>query len=127
MPQAYEIDVVRRVVLSRAWGVSTAQDLIDHYAALAADPRFDPSFSQLVDLRDIQRFDIATTILRRQALEQVFASTSPRALVGSSDEGFGLSRIYSAHAELSPQNVRVFREIAEAERWLGLDESEQGG
>ena len=123
MPQAYEIDVTRRIVLSRAWGVSTARDLVDHYAALAADPQFDPTFSQLVDLRGIERFDVPTPVLRREALEPVFASQSPRALVASSDVGFGLSRVYSAHAELVPQNVRVFRDIADAERWLGLSDS----
>ena len=121
MPAKYRIDVARRLVLSRAWGVFTAQDLYDHYNSLAADPAFDPGFSQLVDLRDVERVDMEPSVIRRHALEYLFSSGTQRALVTSSDVEYHLARMYKTFAEYVPQNVRVFRDMHDAEQWLGLE------
>ena len=121
MPASYRIDVARRVVLSRAWGVFSAQDVFDHFTALAADPAFDPSFYQLIDLRDVEQVDLETSFIRRHALERLFAGGALRALVVSSDIHYGLARMYGAYAEYASQNVRVFRDMHEAEQWLGLE------
>jgi len=120
MPASYRIDVERRLVLSRAWGVFTAQELYDIYTTLAADPAFDPSFVQLVDLRDVVRPYMEPSIIRRHALEYLFASGTQRALVTSSDVAYELARMYKTFAEYVPQNVQVFRDMHDAERWLGL-------
>jgi len=121
MPASYRIDVARRLVLSRAWGVFTAQDLYGHYTALSADPVFDPSFSQLVDLRDVEQVDMEPSVIRRHALERLFAAGAQRALVTSSDVAYELARMYGTSAAYVPQNVRVFREMPDAEQWLGLE------
>jgi predicted component of type VI protein secretion system len=120
LPTSYVIDAKRRLVYSRAWGVFSAAEMDEHRRAVATDPAFDPSFAQLGDLREVVRFDIETAILRREATETIFAPTARRALVASSDVGYGLSRVYGAHAELAQQSIRVFREIEDAERWLGV-------
>src|SRR3954465_10520793 len=119
MPASYRIDVARRLVLTRAWGVFTAQDLYDHYSTLSTDPAFDPSFPQVVDMRDIERVDMEPSIIRRHALEFLFASRTQRAIVTSSDIEYQLARMYKAVAEYVPQNVRVFRTMHDAEQWLG--------
>jgi hypothetical protein len=121
MPASFRIDVARRLVLTRAWGVFTAQDLYDHYNTLAADPAFDPSFPQLVDLRDVERVDMEPSIIRRHALERLFGEGTQRALVTSSDVAYELARIYKTFAEYVPQNVHVFRDMHDAEHWLGLE------
>ena len=121
MPAKYRIDVARRLVLSRAWGVFTAQELYDNFNALAADPGFDPSFPQLVDLRDVERPYMEPSIIRRHALEYLFASGTQRAIVTSSDVAYELARMYKTFAEYVPQNVRVFRDMHDAEQWLGLE------
>ena len=119
MPASYRIDVARRLVLSRAWGVFTAQDLFDHYTALAADAAFDPSFSQLVDLRDVEQVDMEPSVIRRHALEFLYGAGTQRALVTSSDVAYELARMYGTFAAYVPQNVRVFRDMRDAEQWLG--------
>ncbi len=123
MPASYRIDVARRLVLTRAWGVFTAQDLYDHYNSLAADPAFDPSFPQLVDLREVERVDMEPSIIRRHALEFLFGSGTQRALVTASDVAYQLARMYGAFAAYVPQNVHVFRDMHDAEHWLGLEAS----
>jgi hypothetical protein len=121
MPASFRIDVARRLVLSRAWGIVTAQDLFDHYTALAADPAFDPAFPQLIDLREIERVDMEPSIIRRHALEYLFASGTQRALVTASNIPYQLARMYGHFAAYVPQNVRVFRDMHDALQWLGLE------
>jgi hypothetical protein len=121
MPASYRIDVARRLVLSRAWGVFTVQDLFEHYTTLAADPAFDPGFSQLVDLRDVEEVGMTRSDIRRHALERLFGSSSRRALVVSSDAHYELARVYGAFAEYASQKVHVFRDMHDAAHWLGID------
>ena len=121
MPASYRIDVARRLVLSRAWGVFTAQDLYDHFSSLSADPVFDPSFSQLVDLRDVERVDMEPSVIRRHALERLFGEGAQRALVTSSDVAYELARMYGTFAAYVSQNVHVFRDMHDAEQWLGME------
>ena len=121
MPASYRIDVERRLVLSRGWGVFTAQDVLDHFNALGVDPAFEPSFGQLVDLRDVERIDMEPSFIRRHALERLFAPGAQRALVTASDVAYQLARMYSSYAAYVPQNVHVFRDMHDAERWLGIE------
>ncbi len=120
MPATYEIDVARRLVLSHVWGVFTAEDLKRHFTSLGADPAFDPTFSQLVDLRDVTDVELDAPAIRRHALERLFRSTARRALVVSTPHHYELARIYAVFAEYASQNVHVFRDMHDAEEWLGI-------
>ena len=120
MPATYEIDVARRLVLTRAWGVFTEQDLLGHFTSLGADPDFRSTFSQLADLRDVERAEVRREFIRRYALENLFDRRAQRAIVVSSAEHYELARIYADFAQYAPQNVRVFRDMHDAEEWLGL-------
>ena len=121
MPATNRIDVARRLVLSRVWGVFTMQDLMGHYNSLAADPAFDPGFSQLVDLRDVAQVELDTPAIRRHALERLFDRSARRALVVSTPYHYELARIYAVFAEYASQNVHVFRDMQAAEEWLGIE------
>jgi hypothetical protein len=48
---AFTIDTANRIVSSAAWGIVTDSDMVDHVRGLKADPRFAPSFAQVVDFR----------------------------------------------------------------------------
>jgi|KBSMisStandDraft_5_1062788.scaffolds.fasta_scaffold248345_2 hypothetical protein len=120
MPATYEIDVARRLVLSHGWGVFTEQDLLGHYTRLSMDPDFQPTFSQLADLRAVERAELRKEFLRRHALENLFDRYARRAVVVSSAEHYELARIYAEFAQYAPNNVHVFRDMHDAEEWLGL-------
>jgi len=120
MPIEYEIDADKHLVHCRASGTLTNRELIDHYRSIATDPAFDPHFDQLADLGPVERFDLDATTIRREALETVFDASARRAIVAPTDVGFGLARIYGSYAELAPQTVRVFRDMSDARRWLGI-------
>jgi hypothetical protein len=123
MPATYWIDVPKRLVLSRGWGVFTEQDLLGHFNTLAADPAFQPTFSQLADLRHVDRAEVSKPFIRRHALEHLFSSSARRAIVVSSADHYELARIYAEFAQYASQNVHVFRDIHDAEEWLGIETS----
>ena len=121
MPEGYQIDVARRLVMSRAWGVFSTAEFLAHFEAVVTDPAFDPTFAQLVDLRDVTSFNLDTGTLRAKAGASFFHPGVRRAIVAPSDLGFGLARMFGTYAESASQTIAVFRAIDEAEHWLGLD------
>lgn len=120
MPTAFEIDVPRRLVICRCWGVLTSDELVSHYRALRSDPAFDPGFSQIADLREVTAFDVDTRVLSSRTLVTTFAPTARRALVAPTDVGYALSFVYGRYAQSAEKNVQVFRVMRDAEQWLGL-------
>ena len=120
MPQSHQIDTARRIVVSRAWGGLSTVDFLAHFQAVGADPPFDPTFAQLVDLRDVTVFTLDTGTIREKAARSLFQPGVRRAIVAPSDIAFGLARMFGMYAASASQTVSVFRTIDEAERWLGL-------
>ena len=120
MPESYEIDQVRGLVISRAWESITDRELRSHYYRLEADRRFDPGYRQLIDVRDVRQFSLTSAVMLGTALAHVFRSGVPRAIVVANDEQFGLARMFAAYSEADGQCVQIFREPEAAKEWLGL-------
>ena len=121
MPFRYEIDRARRLVLSTATGTVTDEDLHTHMRRLAADPNFDPTYRQLVDLRDVSNVDVTSGGLRALGSSNPWKEPTRRAVVCERDVVFGLARMYQLLTDDDPHEVQVFREISEALDWLALD------
>jgi len=51
-------------------------------------------------------------------LPSLFSPESRRALVVPSDLGFGMARVFEQRSGERRRDIRVFREIDEARRWL---------
>ncbi len=119
MPGSYTILPESRFVLSRSWGVLTQALLLAHSRALAGDPRFQPSFAQLSDLREVTDITVTAPGVREAAEASPFGAGSRRALVASSDFIFGMARMYELFRENATGEVMVFRDVHEALRWLG--------
>lgn len=122
MPYAYQIDRRRRLVISRWWGVTTDEELIELYEHLRSDPQFDSSYSELVDVRDVERYETAGITIEAVARLRIFAPGVQRAAIAPSDVGFGLARMFATYAENQGHLVEVFRSEREARDWLGLDD-----
>ena len=84
MTASYEIDRRRRLVISRGSNVVTDEELIDHYVSLRRDPAFDPTYRQLIELREVRRFDTAEVTLEAAARLRVFAPEVRRAIAARS-------------------------------------------
>ena len=120
MPYSYTIDLSRGLVLSRFWGVLTDGDVRGHRRGLESDPAFDPSFHHLVDAREMAVAAVTDAAVTEVARESAFRRGTRRAFV--LDEAqyrrSGLERLFLHYAEQARgQEVKVFHDLAEAERW----------
>ncbi|HET7535685.1 MAG TPA: hypothetical protein VFJ90_04475 [Candidatus Didemnitutus sp.] len=120
MPTDYVIDVPRRVIFSTTTGNSSLQEIKEHHTRLMQDPSFAPSFNQLLDLRQLEGHNATTADLMALAERNVFGAGSRRAIVVSQDVHYGLARMFEMMRQ-GEEEIMVFRDIAEARQWLGLE------
>ena len=124
MAITYHIDAPRGLVLTTASGVLTDEELLDHKRRLVEDPHFTPGMKELSDVRGVDKLNVTPEgIGQMVALDKLHA---PRlgdyrlAILASEDFVFGTARMYQMLTEDSLEGVRVFRDRAEAEEWLGV-------
>ena len=123
MPIFSQIDSSLGVVFSTFQGVVTANDLLTQIEVIHTDPAFQPSFNHLVDMRGATRFDVSSEGIRLVSTHSAFNEKSHRAIVAGKNDIFGMARMYQSFREWydKPDQVRVFRDMEEARRWLGFE------
>ena len=93
-------------------------DLLAARDAARADPLFPPGFRQLIDLTGASEFDVSSAAAESLAPSSSVAPGTKRAIVAPSDMAFGTSRVFAVYAERHGHDVRVFRFLNDAMRWL---------
>jgi hypothetical protein len=123
MPSSYEIDVARRLVRARLWGVVTFADLKENRLRMLEDPAFRPDLSQLTDVSDATKIAMTADEIQEFARILPFAPEARRAIVVPNDATFGLARMFETYREAVVGNdpLRLFRNLKDAEEWLGLE------
>jgi len=116
-----------RVVLT-GHGDLAASDIIEAAAQVYADPRFQPGMDSLLDMRGARTTVSADEV--RMMVETVSRNIEVRgkgrcAVVTSREVDYGMARIALVHMELIGIELTVFRELAEAERWLDWDRASE--
>ena len=116
----YSVDLQNRFVLVKFKGRITFHDIEDYALDLRANPRFSPSLSEIIDLRDVEEVQLSP----KQAMNLAtgvdpFSRGSRRAFVAQSQAQINASHM---HRILRPEadNIRVFLSLDEARRWLGV-------
>jgi len=120
VPHVQMIDAALRLVLVRAWGTVSDEELAEHARALRADPRFRPDFRQLGDLRGITTLDATRAGIRQLAELSPFGAGARRAIVVGSEVAFGMARMYELMRGEGQDEVEVFRDLPAALDWLGI-------
>lgn len=120
MPESYEIDAARGLVVCRAWGNLSTDELREHYRRLRADPEFSPDYVQIADLTRVTEFSVDSAAIETEARASIFAPGTKRALVAPTGLAYGLARMFAAHGTASGQDMQVFTEWQPAEEWLGV-------
>jgi hypothetical protein len=119
MPTFHKIDKERRLVMSSGSGVLNKEEALAYRARLLADPDFDSSYSQLLDLTHITRFDLNSSDLRQLAEGDPFSAASRRAFLVPNDLSFGLGRMYEIFREATGEHgIRIFRDLDDALDWV---------
>ena len=125
MPIEFTIDHARRLVTATARGTLTGHDVFGYQRAVwsRADVQ---GYNELLDMRAVEKIDLPS-IDNMRALAGLSASMdAPResskfAIVATSDEAFGLSRMYETYRNLEntgTKQVAVFRTLNEAYAFL---------
>lgn len=122
MPITYRIDGDLSVVYVQITGRLTPAEHARHHSELLGDPTYRPGMPCLVDWRDGDESNtseevrmMAETVLRHPAR----AGTARCAIVVRTDVQYGLTRVFSAFLGDAALEVRTFRKIDDACRWLG--------
>jgi len=118
MPLTYVIDASRRIVVARASGVLTEDDLRSTRMLMQGDPAFNRSFAQLLDLRAATAVNVSVPAMARLAASSTFAPGVRRAFVGITDAQYNMAWTFAMLSEPHDQLVHVFRDISVAEAWL---------
>jgi hypothetical protein len=127
MPIRIRVEPAARLRHAVFEGTIGDDELIDAYAAVLGDPDFDPTLNDLVDVRAVRRVDVTPAGVRRLAelVQQIdrFSLPTKVAVVAADDVAYDTARMYEALrvGQRAPAEHRVFREMAEARRWLGLE------
>lgn len=127
MPIAHRVDHERKVVIERAYGVLTDEDVFNFQHTVWSDPAV-AGYNELADMTHVS--EIALPSIHRvrdlamKAVEMDSSSATSRfAIVAPEDLGFGLGRMFQAYREMekgSTKEVGVFRTLADACEWLGI-------
>ncbi|MDB4892907.1 MAG: hypothetical protein JWL61_4762 [Gemmatimonadetes bacterium] len=120
MPESYEIDPQREIVICRAWGRLTDEEVRGHYRRILADPAFRPEYRQLADLTDVIDFTVDSRTIEEAARMHVFTPGTRRAFIAPRGVAFGLARMFSIYSATAGQLMEVFADARHAEEWLGL-------
>ena len=125
MPFEHRLDVARRLVLTRAYGVLDAADLREGLRTLLELPGIRPEFDQLVDLTEVEDIRVNPSEVADLARVQPFSPTSYRAFVAPADAMFGMTRMYQM-LSAEEERVHVARTEAAASSWLEERRSGEG-
>ena len=123
MPVTYEIDKQQNVLFAKATGELTAEDIQSFRREAAKDSDFDPRLDSLFDFCNITEVRLSGDEIKELTLSAIFHERSRRALVVPSKVMFGISRMYSLRIRADNDVMKVFYDMGEARRWLGLGQA----
>jgi hypothetical protein len=121
MGMSYTIHRERRLVRSRMWGAVSTADIADLVSRIMVDARFEPHFRSISDFREVATLTGDSVGFGGIASTQLYLPGTPRAVVASSDDVLETLRVFATYSERFGQVVRVFTDLAEAERWVEVD------
>lgn len=128
MPIKFRYDPDRNILYETGEGEVTYQDFVEHRQNLLASP-VKPASKALV-LCDYRTARISLSseevwrIKRKSDKVAEFFGGAKVAIVAADALGFGMARMYSMASEPGDFEVDVFKNMAEACAWLGVEKPE---
>ena len=131
MPITYYIDHPRKLVVARGTGVFTEADAFGYQRTVwsRADVQ---GYAEIVDMAAVTEIAVrdpagpGVQALAMEAAGMDRSGTSSRFAIVAPDElAFGLGRMYAAYRGLDPRSTKevgVFRTVADALEFLGIDD-----
>jgi hypothetical protein len=120
MPCDCELDLEKRWVRGRAWGVVTVAEIVATRKKFMSDAGFRPDFRQLYDGREVTKLALTASEVGQLAMDTMFAPGTRRAFVTPTHETYGLMRLYQIYRAVNAgkEQILLCRTMEEAEAWL---------
>jgi hypothetical protein len=113
----FNIDVKKRVVFVRFGKRLTAVDIRRYAERLRADPEFDPEFSEMVDLTEVEDLELqADDFLKLADQVDCFSAGAWRAFVVQNSVQNHAARMHKILR--IPANMKIFSFVEEARDWI---------
>lgn len=114
----FRIDVERHLVVVKFGAKIGAEEVAGYAAALRSHPSFQPSFSEIVDLRQSEELDLqASDFLRLADKVDPFSEHAKRAFVVRTRVQNHAARMHKALR--GHGSIAIFESFEEAEAWIG--------
>ncbi len=118
MSIAYTIDPAKRLVSVKFASKLTVGDIEAYAIALCAHPLFEPSFSEIVDLCQVEELEMGAEEAMSLADEvDPFSPGSRRAFVAQNPALVNAARMHALLRGVN-QNFRICASLEEAEQWI---------
>ena len=107
-----------RVVVAKFGRKLTFADVRNYAESLLTDPRFDPSFSEIADLAEVQEIALtADQIIKLADIADPFQPGAKRAFVACTDMQIRAARMHQMLRN-DEVNIRIFSTYREARHWI---------
>lgn len=108
------------LVYSRLQGELTSEGIITFREAIAGDPRHDPDFIHILDVRDASTSLLSSDDIRLLARQAVHSTDARRAIVASNPVLYAWGRMADGwYADTRP-NAQTFSGMTNACQWLSI-------
>ena len=120
MPYATSFYLDRRLMVTRAWGHITVDDVRAFRQEIVARSEFDPGWAHIFDARDAVDFDLSNEEIRQIAETSRLAPSARRAMVATDPVIFDRFRTYGTLFQLHVDGsaVGVFKTLNDAIDWV---------
>jgi len=118
MPVLYFINVDQQTVFSTFSGHVSNAEIIAHQSELKDDLNFNPSMHELMDCTGETSVDHKVHNVMGLVQSSPWGGDSKRAIVAPDPLIFGRSKVFQTYISIEHGNVRVFRGVDAAKRWL---------
>lgn len=114
----YTIDQTKRMVSVEFGNALSVCDIVNYASSLRDNPLFDPDFSELVDLRNVEQLPMGAEQALKLADEiDPFSLAAKRAFVAQKSAAIYAARMHMLLRNEN-RNIRIFESIEEATQWL---------
>lgn len=123
MTVRYFIDKQQKTVFTTLSDTLTVTESVEHHRRLGADPDFDPTYKELMDMAGLNNISFNISGMTDLAQSCPFRPESNRAIYSTNKNlYFGLARMFQALAGGTHGDIRVFKKLDEALEWLKVTE-----
>lgn len=114
----YTIDRTKRMVSVKFGNALSARDIVNYASSLRDNPLFEPDFSELVDLRNVEQLPMDAEQALKLADEiDPFSLGAKRAFVAQKSAAIYAARMHMLLRNEN-RNIRIFESMEEATQWL---------